>query len=333
MNGLETISEPLLLTKAIAKRLPDDNEKVMLGQSVIITGMHKSGTSLTASVLQAAGIHIGETLMGPGPGNRLGHFEDMDLYSLHYDVLAYLGIHTDGWETQSGLQMPQQFLPAVNDLLHRKQQVDRVWGWKEPRTTLFLDFWKQALPTAKFVFVYRNPWDVVDSLFRRGDRIFDSNPEAAIEAWMTYNTAIIDFCRCHSSDSFLFDVGNYEKGEKRILKQLCDKLNVVLDLSCCAKYQRSELHETGENNCGFAILQQYYPQAIDLYGELGQIADMPLIQASHQPANSANESCQFVSFQDWLEIRRQAKDIEATRAELREFHTQLQQFQSKVSKA
>ena len=32
-------------------------------QSVIITGMHRSGTSLTASLLHSAGIEIGDRLM------------------------------------------------------------------------------------------------------------------------------------------------------------------------------------------------------------------------------------------------------------------------------
>jgi hypothetical protein len=41
------------------------------------------------------------------------------------------------------------------------------WGWKEPRATLFLDFWRATLPDLKFLALYRHYAQVVDSLLRR----------------------------------------------------------------------------------------------------------------------------------------------------------------------
>ncbi|MEO1623299.1 MAG: sulfotransferase, partial [Cyanobacteria bacterium J06632_3] len=161
MNAIDTLDRESSTSNAIATCFPAEGTDIKHEQPVIITGMHKSGTSLTSSVLQASGVHIGENLMGPGPGNYLGHFEDMELYALHCHALASQGIHMDGWTAQSRVSMPQQFLPRVQNLLEHRQKSPRLWGWKDPRTTLFLDFWKQTLPNAKFVFVYRNPWEVV----------------------------------------------------------------------------------------------------------------------------------------------------------------------------
>ena len=48
-----------------------------------ITGMHRSGTSLTASWLARCQLQIADgRLLGPGIGNPRGHFEDLDFSDL-----------------------------------------------------------------------------------------------------------------------------------------------------------------------------------------------------------------------------------------------------------
>ena len=73
-----------------------------MAEPIIITGMHRSGTSLVASLLQEAGLSIGERLLGPSAGNRKGHFEDVDFVELHEDILADNGasLYWDGLPTQ-----------------------------------------------------------------------------------------------------------------------------------------------------------------------------------------------------------------------------------------
>ncbi len=67
---------------------------------LIIIGMHRSGTSLTASLLQSAGLHIGRNLMGPSEGNVKGHFENLDFFEFHRQVLRSQGINENGWTLQ-----------------------------------------------------------------------------------------------------------------------------------------------------------------------------------------------------------------------------------------
>src|SRR4051794_10400370 len=56
-----------------------------------ITGHHRSGTSLIASMLQTGGLDIGSRLFGPSEANKPGHFEDMDFLNFHVDALRAQG--------------------------------------------------------------------------------------------------------------------------------------------------------------------------------------------------------------------------------------------------
>ena len=49
----------------------------------IIAGMHRSGTSLTAALLQNVGVDIGQRLMGASYSNSKGHFENLDFVEFH----------------------------------------------------------------------------------------------------------------------------------------------------------------------------------------------------------------------------------------------------------
>ncbi|QJX01931.1 hypothetical protein HML84_06000 [Alcanivorax sp. IO_7] len=60
----------------------------MSSTTVIIAGMHRSGTSLTASLLKDAGVDIGDDLLPPAPDNQRGFFEDRGFQEFHEQVMA-----------------------------------------------------------------------------------------------------------------------------------------------------------------------------------------------------------------------------------------------------
>lgn len=238
--------------------------------------MHRSGTSLTASMLKAAGVNIGKELIGPGNGNQLGHFEDIDLCSLHCDILESQGIHKDGWTTHSQVHVSRQFRAQAKKLYNQRQQTDYIWGWKDPRTALFLQFWKEIITDAKFVFVYRQPHQVVASLFQRGDYVFNHRPQLAVESWIAYNQAILAFYQQNASDCFLFNIDNFRDREKAILQQLCKKLGLPLNKLCCEVYQPGELHQPTEQMQTSTQFYEYSSQIYSLYQALEKAADLPI---------------------------------------------------------
>jgi hypothetical protein len=128
------------------KRLPQEKKSKIMQKSnteqtvFIITGMHRSGTSLTASILQSAGIHIGRNLLGADQVNIKGHWENIDFYEFHMNILDSQGLSSAGWTLQDNLEIKEEFIDRAKQIIE-KNALSSVWGWKEPRTTLFLDFW------------------------------------------------------------------------------------------------------------------------------------------------------------------------------------------------
>ena len=160
---------------------------------LLITGMHRSATSLVASVLQQAGVEIGEQLMGPGLGNLRGHFEDRDFYRLHEEMLSASG--ATALTADDGIAPPLDaaFEEWARALIVRRAGVE-LWGWKDPRSALFLDFWQALLPGARFLFLYRHPVEVALSLRRRfTDPEVQLDPWVGIRAWELYNRRLLSF--------------------------------------------------------------------------------------------------------------------------------------------
>jgi len=50
----------------------------MATNTLIIAGMHRSGTSLISQWLNRCGLNLGENMIGASSGNVEGHFEDID---------------------------------------------------------------------------------------------------------------------------------------------------------------------------------------------------------------------------------------------------------------
>lgn len=175
---------------------------------LIVVGMHRSGTSLLGSLLMEAGINLGPELLGAGTGNARGHFEDIEFLRLHERALQMQGLGVHGYISEGHVAFPDALVEEARALVARRVARGVAWGWKEPRTTLFLDFWDKLLPEARYLCVFRRPWEVVDSLLRRGhevDEIFTDQPELAAAVWKNYNLQILALLDRHPHRCLLLE--------------------------------------------------------------------------------------------------------------------------------
>lgn len=165
---------------------------------LIITGMHRSGTSFVASLFAAWDVRIGDR-------------EDDGLLALNRRILAACTPPEDGhrdwgW-TESGT-FDASLLPAYRDsaaaLAAARDSTGAAWGWNDPRTSLLLDFWDEVLGReARFLLLYRHPWEVADSMLRTGDAVWLEHPDYPSRIWAHYNRRILDFHRRHRDRTLL----------------------------------------------------------------------------------------------------------------------------------
>lgn len=237
---------------------------------LVITGMHRSGTSLVASLFAGAGVHVGTRLIGPSRGNDRGHWEDLDFYELHARILEANGAGNEGFSCVTDLIVP----PAIRDeaaaVLAAKAAATKPWGWKDPRTTLFLDFWQSLLPEAAFVFVFRSPWEVADSLFRRGDELFIRHPAFAVRVWHHYNRRILDFCESHSARCLVKEVTQIVADPAAVFAEVRERLGVPVG----EPPQRFEepLLRRDDGRQRRAIVAAFHREALEVYAELRRLA-------------------------------------------------------------
>ena len=68
---------------------------------VPILGMHRSGTSMLASILSVLGVKLGPHLLPPNLDNPLGFFEDRFFLQTNIALLKFLNCHLDGFDLKN----------------------------------------------------------------------------------------------------------------------------------------------------------------------------------------------------------------------------------------
>ena len=89
-----------------------------------------------------------------------------------------------------------------------------------------LDFWQQLLPEARYLLVYRLPWDVADSILRLNSGIFTEHPEYPLKVWTFYNRHLLDFYARHSARCILVNINTLLQSPTRLVELLETKLNL-----------------------------------------------------------------------------------------------------------
>lgn len=202
---------------------------------ICITGMHRSGTSLTASWLQACGLKVDSgRLMGSDVGNVKGHFEDEDFVDFHSKILRDNISQSNGWIINEDfiLRIAREDQIQLDKIKNRRNDNEQ-WGWKDPRTVAFLDLWKEELPELKFLFVWRPAIDVIESLIKRSQKaskdVFKINKERAYKTWCWYNIQLLKFHRKHPENSILISTESLIKKDELVYHILKKKFDLELN--------------------------------------------------------------------------------------------------------
>lgn len=157
---------------------------------IVVLGMHRSGTSAITRSLQVLGVGLGHSMLPARDYNAKGFWEDTDIYNLNIEMLNAINSDWDHirlLQTNDVEQLKHQgYIKKAIDLLQQKVANVASFGFKDPRTTKLMPFWKQVFIElqwdVRYVFASRHPSSIVDSLSKRN--AFDA--EKSYLLWLSY---------------------------------------------------------------------------------------------------------------------------------------------------
>lgn len=158
-----------------------------------VAGMHRSGTSMVARLLNLAGLSLGDEgeLLRAATDNPEGFWENEEFVAINDAILTY---YKGGWDVPPQMHERWETSKEVNQFSERATKLigkfanEKDWGWKDPRNSLTYPFWSQLLPELKVVICLRNPAEVAESLTKRG---FNSL-SFGVNLWYEYNKRLIE---------------------------------------------------------------------------------------------------------------------------------------------
>ncbi|WP_337175532.1 hypothetical protein [Paludisphaera sp.] len=157
---------------------------------IVLLCMHRSGSSLTANLLQRLGMSLGPfELLGAAPSNPHGHFEAVPFYLINRKVQEWaFGFPDEApWdpavrdrfvETRgawpSDRAIPDEWIDEAEQLVRTLVDSGPVTGFKDPRTPLTRPFWNRVFERLDDIEVVgvnllRSPHEIAMSLCMRAN--------------------------------------------------------------------------------------------------------------------------------------------------------------------
>lgn len=157
--------------------------------AVVVLGMHRSGTSSLAGMLDGLGCRGPATPMPGTDANAAGYYESLPVFRLNDAILTALGSRWDDWRPLRPDAHRSPRLAEFHDKARAVLQAEYGDGsliyLKDPRISLLLPFWRGVLRDAGYRCVYlhthRSPSEIGASLQRRDD----IDPGLSLLAWLS----------------------------------------------------------------------------------------------------------------------------------------------------
>jgi hypothetical protein len=144
--------------------------------SVLVLGMHRSGTSALTRVISLLGADLPSNLMpARHDNNETGFWESMDIFRLNDAILESGGSHWDDWRrfNPDWIRSPAKgaFKVRALQILELSFADSYLFVLKDPRNCRLMPFWLEVLrefeTEPKSLLTIRNPIEVASSLRKR----------------------------------------------------------------------------------------------------------------------------------------------------------------------
>ncbi len=169
-DGIEDLSESARSEKMRSEEVPPRGKSAL-----IIAGMHRSGTSALARVVNLLGYDLPKTLIGAAPSNETGHWESVLVQRFNDELLRSVSSFWFDWREVKpewfGSAAADEFREKGREVLRQEYGGSSAIVLKDPRICRILPFWLDLLEAEGFrpvvVLPLRNPVEVAASLTKR----------------------------------------------------------------------------------------------------------------------------------------------------------------------
>jgi len=157
----------------------------------LVLGMHKSGTTLVARALHESGIPMGRGLqMGAS-------YQELKYESNWAQEIndAILGVGRSEFSLKvtskclNGATLDERVAEKMHSGAGQFDSQYADWGFKDPRSALTYQYWRDNLPAHRLIVVYRDPLSVWRRYYRFIDWLTIRRP---FVVWNDYNLRIIE---------------------------------------------------------------------------------------------------------------------------------------------
>ena len=145
---------------------------------ILLSGMHRSGTSMVTKILKDFGLEVGYKL---DANNESLFFQRINIW-----MMSLMGSSWDNPQTFNNIndgikedivnQLQKLMDSRANSLyfgwtnvIKNKSFIDieKPWGWKDPRNVFTQNIWREVFPNFKMIQIIRHPIDIALSLMKR----------------------------------------------------------------------------------------------------------------------------------------------------------------------
>jgi hypothetical protein len=192
---------------------------------VIVTGMHRSGTSCVTGLLEKCGLSLGTShplLSEPRFDNKKGHFENRGAMALNETILQIAG---GTWCNPPSAEAVEIAGDTIGPYIKKFAETFNGDIFKDPRTSLTMPVWQKYCPDiSAVVFCVRHPIAVAGSLKAR-----NNIPIAqGLILWYEYNLRCID--GLEKTPCFIVDYDNLNRNLEFEMSSLLRNLGLEMDI-------------------------------------------------------------------------------------------------------
>jgi hypothetical protein len=201
-------------------------------KTVVVLGMHRSGTSLTSGILQILGVSMGNVSKTTDGFNKKGHFESTKIRVLNERILNDIGC---SWHSPPNNGVDQEIRDKYAKKIKQTLDMERsyLWGWKDPRTIFLLDLYLPHIVNPHFVVCRRSVEEVGLSLNKRNGFPVSKGRDLAI----TYNKKIDEFIKDCSFPMVEIDFADYFSDFDKTLEKISGFLEIKINLEIKEKIE------------------------------------------------------------------------------------------------